>query len=367
MKPIHKMQITYIPRLAVAVLIAGITLTACTSSSHSVKRSSPVVRHSSGVSSITTGQRSLPKETVGIVDVTASDPGALLLQTTAAAAMKHLGWSVISLNAAGDPATEASDVATLVNEHVDAILLDADNPATMGAQLTAAHAAHIPVILYGGAGSYSPYVTSIVPDDFTLAAIATNYIFNSFNGHANIAVITSAGVPFAANRTALLNLELKQYPGIHIVATLNVNYATYSASLLSATRALVEAHPNIQAIYTTISPYPVPESSALAALGKTASIPIVGFYTYPSEITLLKEDKLQAVADTSLPQNAYQAVDALVQYFGKHQPITAAEQYTHPLVYSLITKANLNVALSYPSAAAKYYDALWAKEFTSAS
>lgn len=313
----------------------------------------------------TNGKSSLPAEKVGILDVNASDPGAALLESAAVQAAKTLGWNTVSIDAGGDPAKMASGMQQLVAEHVGAVLLDAVDPATVTEGLRQAHAAGIPVVLYGGAGTQSPYVTQIVPNDYTLASLASNYLVNLLGGKGKVAIMTTDGIPWSRVRSQLFKQITNEYPGIEVVAVHQVDYANFTSDLLSATKSILAANPGLNAILATISPYPTPIAAALKQAGASEKVKVVSFYDYPSERKLIAEGDLSGVATASFPHNAYQAVDALAQYFGAHKPLSAAEQYASPLQYELITRANLPSGQEEPGTPemVAFYDHRWQSEF----
>src|SRR5438105_16872 len=91
-------------------------------------------------------KKKLPMKTIGIMGpVDAAEVIKLGTDATATAA-KALGWKVINLDPGGDLAKTAADMNSLVNSHVDAIVLTIIEPATVQAGLRAAAKAHIPVI-----------------------------------------------------------------------------------------------------------------------------------------------------------------------------------------------------------------------------
>lgn len=309
----------------------------------------------------------MPAEKIGILDVAAADPAAALLQSVAQSAAAKLGWSSVAIDAGGNPAKMAAGMKQLVAENVNAILLDAVDPATVADGLRQATSSHIPVVVYGGAGTPAPNVVQIVPNDTSLATLASNYLINSLHGQGNVAVMTTDGLVWSGIRSHLFERMAQQHPGIHVVAVHQVDYGNYTSDLLSATKAVLQAHPDLNAIYATVSPYPTPIAAALAQAGASSKVRVVSFYDYPSELKLIKAGLLSGVATTSFPHNAWQAVDALAQYFGKKTSLSPTEENRLPLTYQLITRSNAPASTNDdPSAtqAADYYSKLWQSEFT---
>jgi ABC-type sugar transport system substrate-binding protein len=311
-------------------------------------------------------KKEMPAKKIGILDVAKADPGAALLEDAAKQAAAQLGWSAITVDAGGNPAKMAAGMKQLVAQGVDAVMLDAVDPAAVSDGLRQAEAKNIPVVLYGGAGTPAPNVTQIVPNDFALASIASDYLINSLNGKGKVAIMTTDGISWSRNRSELFKQIAKQHPGIQIVATHQVDFGNFTSDLLSATKAVVQANPDLNAIFATISPYPTPIAAVLKQAGKT-NVEVVGFYDYPSELQLIKNGQLGGVATASFPHNAWQAVDALAQHFGNGKSLSAAGQFSLPLQYELITAGNAPASIDDDPAAkqaADYYSRLWASQFS---
>ena len=88
----------------------------------------------------------LPKKTIGVMGpVNAAEIIKLGTDATVAAA-KALGWKTIQVDPGGDPAKMAAGMTSLVNAHVDAIVLTTIEPGVIASGLRAAKRAGIPVI-----------------------------------------------------------------------------------------------------------------------------------------------------------------------------------------------------------------------------
>lgn len=350
---------------AALLLVFGALLAACGGGGSESASAAEGATTSASGEAASGGTISLPPEKIGILNVNAADPGAALLETSAQEAAETLGWTTTSIDAGGNPAKMAAGMQQLVAQQVDAVLLDAVDPAAVADGLRQAHAADIPVVLYGGAGTQSPYVTQIVPNDYALGALASNYLVNSLDGKGKVAIMTTDGIPWSRVRSELFKEIAKEYPEIEIVADHQVDFANFNSDLLSATKAVLSANPDLNAILATISPYPTPIAAALKQAGATDQVKVVGFYDYPSERKLISEGLLSGVATASFPHNAYQAVDALAQHFGAEKPLSAAEQFALPLQYELVTQSNVPAGEEEPGTEemVAFYEQRWQSEF----
>jgi len=359
--PIRKV----ITRGAAALVLVG--LAACTNSSGENEKSQAGAPASSAGEA--TGPVELAARKVGILNVNASDPAAALLEDAAEEAIEALGWNSVVIDTAGNPSKMAAGMQQLLVQDVDAILLDAVDPAAVTQGLEEARSKDVPVILYGGQGTPSELVAaSIAPDDFTLAAMVANYLTNAVGDSGDVAIMATDALTFSRNRTTLLKAELASFPDLRVVDIHQVDYANYVADVGTAVSALVKEYPDLKAVITTVSPYSTPVINELNRLG--ADVPVLGFYDTPSNLDLIRDGGLTAVAATSFPHNAYQAVDALAQHFGRGTAIQGGMQYSLPLTYSLVTADNLTTSSTTADNAVDFKDfylSSWKEMFTNVS
>ena len=355
--------------LATTILLGG--LAACTKAGSEASTSSQTSAGATGTADSTSegDSRELAPRTVGILNVNASDPAAAQLEDSAKEAMDSLGWKTVSIDAGGNPSKMASGMNQMLVQGVDAVLLDAVDPAAITDGLKKAKDRGVPVVLDGGQGTPTDLISaSIAPDDFTLASMAVNYVVNAIDNQGKVAVMATDALTFSRNRTNLLKADLAGYPGIEVVEIHQVDYANYVNDVQTAVAALLTQHPDLSAIVTTISPYATPVINTLKRQG--ADIPVIGFYDTPSNLDLIRAGGLTAVAATSFPQNAYQAVDALAQHFGRGVAIDGASQFLLPLKYTLVTADNVDRASTTSDGGSdfkKFYDDRWSGQFSNVS
>jgi ribose transport system substrate-binding protein len=350
---------------ALALALSGCTTTSPSQSSTGPQAASGSGAQKSGATQ-PTGPAVLGPRTIGILNVNASDPAAAQLEDAAKEAITTLQWKSVTVDAGGNPSKMAAGMQQLLVQNVDAILLDAVDPAAVTQGLQQAKTKNVPVIVYGGQGTPSDLVSaSIAPDDFTLASMVANYLTNAVGNTGNVAILATDALTFSRNRTTLLQADLASYPGIKVVETHQVDYANYVSDVQTAVAALLKQYPDLNAIITTVSPYSTPVISELQREGR--KVAVIGFYDTPSNLDLIRSGGLTAVAATSFPQNAYQAVDALAANFGRGAPISGASQYALPLRYSLVNATNIDSTSTTAAGAVDYksfYLKLWKSEFS---
>jgi ribose transport system substrate-binding protein len=310
----------------------------------------------------------LPKKTVGILNVNGSDPAAIKCFDAAAGPMKKLGWKVVSVDAQGDPIKMASGMRQLVDQNVDAILLEAVDATAVGDGLSQAEKKKIPVVEFCGGGTPSRQISAeIAPSDFVLAALAGDYVVRKLNGQGDVAIFTTDSQPWARYRSSVLKTVLSHYPDMKVVATKQIDYAKYVNEVETATAAIARTNPDLKAIVTIVSPFSTPVATALRQVNMQDKVFSVSIFATDANLELIRQGKLAAVADANFGQVGYQAVDALVQHFGKGEPLSGAGAYRFPLQHTMITKDNLPTkADEADQPYVKFYEDLWASQFSNA-
>jgi len=349
-----------------AVVVLGVT--GCSGKSGS-SQATPQQSSTAGPS----GTIALPKKTVGILNIAQADPSAAAFQAAAVDAIQALGWDYVAVDTAGDASKMASGMMSLVNQKVDAILdLSCDTPQiTQG--LDAAKSANIPVVSFGSWLHSSPnLLAEVAPSELTLESLLDYYIISAMGG------FNSSGKIFLLTRTTGLTMPIRQgqlettlkalMPDVEIVGEHSVNEASFASDVMSATRAALAADPDINVIWAGKANYANPASQAVDQAGLHGKVTIVTYYSTDQNLDLLRKGEISAIADFSIPQNAWTAVDVLAQYFGKQQMPTWLSQFSAlPLQYSLITQGNVppeGQPYTYPVDAKQYFLEKWRQEFS---
>ncbi len=362
-RTISKIAITAVA----AVVVLGVV--GCSSGKSSSSQATPQQSSTAQPS----GTIALPKKTIGILNISEADPSAAAFQAAAVDAIQALGWNYVAVDTAGDASKMAAGMLSLVNQKVDAILdLSCDTPQiTQG--LDAAKSANIPVVSYGSWLHNSPeLLAEVAPSEFTLESLLDYYIVSSMGG------FNASGKIFLLTRTTGLTMPIREgqlrstlqtlMPSVDIVGAHSVDEANFASDVTSAVRAALAANPDINVIWAGKANYANPAAQAVDQAGLSGKVTIVTYYSTDQNLNLLRQGEISAIADFSIPQNAWTAVDTLAEYFGKQQSPTWLSQFSAlPLQYSLITKANVppeGQPYTYPIDAKQYFLGKWRQEFS---
>lgn len=259
-------------------------------------------------------------ETIGWLDAQVSAPIQTRYYHLAEKAAKDLGWTIDFQNINGTIAAASTDMAGLLADHVKAILTSAIEPSWITQQLAAAKAQGVPVLQIGGAdgGNPSQYKSSyagVYTENETKLAKPLGKEMHAALSHGGQwgAVLT----PLIYDSTARFN-EVKSMLGkaanTTLVATANVSLTDRVSTAASDIESMLEAHPNIKAIFGGLDFVTLAASEALKATHLVGKVKVYSFYTEPGNKTLMvsKPPTLTSVSDGNQAETVLVGIDQLV-------------------------------------------------------
>ena len=191
--------------------------------------------------------------TVGLVLGNMDNPYFVQMAVAAEEQAKLLGIEVTVLNDNYDSATQLSQVETLLQRNIDAIVI---NPTDSTALIPAAKASYekgVPFVCIDRTVDSDYISMDIESDNYLAGKLCAEYIAKRLNGKGKIAVIYGTpGLSVMRERTDGFMDEIKKYPDIKIVAQQNGNFNM--ADGMAAAEAILTAHPDLDAIYAENDP-----------------------------------------------------------------------------------------------------------------
>lgn len=145
------------------------------------------------------------------------------MESYAAANDVELLWN----SANNDVATQASQVESLINQKVDAIIIVPVQADSLGPQLQAAKDAGIPVLAVNTTLSNEELITSaVLPDDVAAGAQEMQMMADKLGGKGNIVILQGPlGSSPELDRTKGIESVLAKYPNIKVLAKDTANWA----------------------------------------------------------------------------------------------------------------------------------------------
>jgi ribose transport system substrate-binding protein len=230
-------------------------------------------------------------QTIGLALSTQNNPFFVELKNGAQKAASDAGLNLTVVDAQDDPAKQISSVEDLIQKKVAVILLNPTDSSALAGAVQEANRAHIPVITLDRSVNGGEVVTHIASDNVAGGTAAAKFLAKALDNKGN--VIELQGVPgtsAARDRGQGFDDEIKN-SGLKVIAQQPANFDR--AQGLSVTENLLQAHPDVQAIFAQNDEMALGAVRALEGAKKTGVL-VVGFDGTPDGIQAVKDGKMAA-------------------------------------------------------------------------
>lgn len=157
----------------------------------------------------------LAQAKVAVVTPYMAQPGTQAYVEAFQAVAKEKGWNVNVIDTAGDVAAVISRIEDVVNQGVDAIVINVD-PTQVTAGLQTAKDANIPVVGMD-AGSDPLLATNVTSDGVAMAEETANYVVKRISGEGNVVMFVFDAFPPVQVRGAKADEIFAATPGIKVL------------------------------------------------------------------------------------------------------------------------------------------------------
>lgn len=204
-------------------------------------------------------------EKIAVITPYLAQPGTQFYVEAFQARAGELGWEVNVIDTAGDVAAVISRMEDVVNQGVDAIVLNVD-PAQVGAGLDAAAAAKIPV--FGmDAGADARIQANITSNGYAMAAETAVYVANRIGGAGNVVMFTFDPFPPVQVRGVIADAVFGNYPDIKVLDRITPDVADGGiADARAKMEAVLAANPEPGSIKAVWAAWDQPALGALQAI-----------------------------------------------------------------------------------------------------
>jgi len=152
---------------------------------------------------------------VAVITPYLAQPGTQFYVEGFEAAAGEKGWELNVIDTAGDVAAVISRIEDVVNQGVDAIVINVD-PAQVAAGLAVAADAEIPV--FGMDSGTDPLlVTNVTSNGYAMAAETATYVANRINGEGGVVMFVFDPFPPVQIRGVVADAIFANYPDIEVV------------------------------------------------------------------------------------------------------------------------------------------------------
>ncbi len=288
-----------------------------------------------------TGAGATPKASdvrrVAVVVSTLNNPWFVVLAETARDRARELGFEATIFDSQNDPAKESAHFDNLIASRYSAVLFNCTDAKGSIANVRRAKAANIPVFCMDREIEANDAAMSQILSDNYSGCVALGQYFVEQVGETGtyVELLGIVADTNTWNRSKGFHSVVDRYPGLKMVAQQSAEFDRSKA--LEVLEALLQAHPNINAVFCGNDAMAMGAYQALLAAGKASTVKVFGFDG--------ADDVVKAVAEGKIA--------ATVMQFPKTMARTAAENAEKfikgqrefpqrvPVAVELVTRANV--------------------------
>jgi ribose transport system substrate-binding protein len=285
------------------LVLASFLLAACGTSGSATTPAGGTAAPAGGATGGTTG--GLPplakkdKYKVGFAQTESNNPWRLAETESMRSMVEGQGWDFVYTDAGGSAAKQVADVESMIAAKVDIIFLAPREETPLAPVVVKAREAGIPVILLDRnvdqsiAVAGKDYVTFIGSNFVEEGTRAGEWLIKATAGTAKIIELEgTTGSSPANDRKKGFHDAIKSQPGMEVLASQTGNFTRNEGRQVMET--LLQAHPDVTAVYAHNDEMAIGAIAALEAAGKTPGKDVI-VVSIDGE-----KDALQAIIDGTL-------------------------------------------------------------------
>lgn len=225
---------------------------------------------------------------------------------------------------------------SMLNRHVNGIVVAASDRTTLDASLGLAAREKVPVVVFDSAVDSNNYVSFVATNNYEGGQMAAKKLAALIGGRGSVAMIQNApGSASTMDREKGFRDTLeKDFPAVKIVA------AQYSmsdrAKGMAAAENIITAHPALDGLFASSEPSSVGAAQALKAHGLAGKVKLVAFDSTDGLVDDLRQGVIDALVAQDPFRIGYEAVKAVTDKLDGKTPAKRID-----LSAVVITKADL--------------------------
>ena len=289
----------------------------------------------SGSSTSKVEKKAPSKLKIGVSISTLSNPVFITLKNELQKYSDKKGSKIIINNANNDTSKQNNDVEDLIQQKVDAIIVNPCDSSAISTVIQKANDAKIPVICIDRGADRGTVVSTVASDNVAGGKMAANFLIKKLGLKAKIAELQ--GIPGAsATRERGEGFDKIADKKLDIVSKQTAQFDR--AKGLSVTENILQAHHDVKGIFSQNDEMAVGAARAVKASKK--NIIIVGFDGTNDALKLIKSGQITATIAQQWDKMADTSLDAVYDYY---QGKTVKKNNLVPV--RLITKENVDSML----------------------
>ena len=272
-----------------------------------------------------------PTQKLGLSLSTLNNPFFVTLKDGAEEAAKAAGVELIVVDSQDDPAREATNMEDLIQQGVDAILVNPTDADAIVPSIQKANEAQIPVFTIDRGANGGVVISHIASDNVAGGALAGQYLCEAMGGEGNAVELEGiAGTSAARDRGNGFNTYMSsECPGVEIVARQTANFNRDEG--LTVYENILQAQPEINGTFAHNDEMILGAIQAAEAAGRAEEIIFVGFDAVDDAVAEVDAGKLAATIAQQPAEMGRLGVETAVKFLNDE----VIEQYI-PVALSLV-------------------------------
>ncbi|MET4564663.1 ribose ABC transporter substrate-binding protein RbsB [Bacillus subtilis] len=227
--------------------------------------------------------------TIGLSVSTLNNPFFVSLKKGIEKEAKKRGMKVIIVDAQNDSSKQTSDVEDLIQQGVDALLINPTDSSAISTAVESANAVGVPVVTIDRSAEQGKVETLVASDNVKGGEMAAAFIADKLGKGAKVAELE--GVPGAS-------ATRERGSGFHNIADQKLQVVTKQSADFDRTKGLtvmenlLQGHPDIQAVFAHNDEMALGALEAINSSGK--DILVIGFDGNKDALSSIKDGKLSA-------------------------------------------------------------------------
>jgi len=279
-----------------------------------------------------------PKQKIAVVVSTLNNPWFVVLGETAKARAIELGYDATIFDSQNDTAKEAANFENIIADGYKAILFNPTDANGSVANVLKAKAAGIPVFCIDREiNSTNAATCQMLSDSYSGCVKLGQFFVKTVGREGEYAELLGiVGDNNTWNRSKGFHSVVDRYPGLKMVAQQSAEFDR--AKSLEVMESILQAHPNIKAVFCGNDAMAMGAYQALATAGKADQIKVFGFDGADDVVKLIGEGKIAATGMQFPKTMARQSAEFADEYIkGKHDFPQKV-----PVPVELVTKDNVS-------------------------
>jgi ABC-type sugar transport system substrate-binding protein len=242
----------------------------------------------------TASAQSAPKDKIAVVVSTLNNPWFVVLGETARARAIELGYDATIFDSQNDTAKEASHFENIIASGYKAILFNPTDANGSVANVLKAKAAGIPVFCIDREINSTNAATSqMLSDSYSGCVKLGQYFVKTVGQEGEYAELLGlVGDNNTWNRSKGFHSVVDRYPGLKMVAQQSGEFDR--AKGLEVMESILQAHPDIKAVFCGNDAMAMGAYQALVTAGKAGTVKVFGFDGADDAVKLIAEGKIAA-------------------------------------------------------------------------